>query len=68
MNKRQGLKQLANPKARNRILDQFNRENLDDLGPIEEAEQGMKVLQEMNKLGKAQEQIIRDGVPKINVL
>jgi hypothetical protein len=54
MNKRQGLKQLANPKARNRILDQFNWENLDDLGPIEEAEQGMKVLQEMNKLGKAQ--------------
>jgi hypothetical protein len=34
MNKRQALKRLADPKARNRILDQFNRENLDDVASV----------------------------------
>jgi hypothetical protein len=50
MNKRQALNRLAYPKARNRILEQFNRENLDAVGPIAGAEQGMKVLSEMNSL------------------
>ena len=67
MQERQALKRLANPKARNRILDQFNRENLDDVGPVG-GEQGMKVPQEMNELAKQLEQIIRDGIPKINML
>jgi hypothetical protein len=31
-------------------------------------DQGMAVLQEMNELGEQQEQIIRDGFPKINLL
>jgi uncharacterized protein YfeS len=49
MNKRKALKRLANPKARNRILDQFNRENLDDVGPLG-GDQGIKVLKEMNEM------------------
>ena len=49
MQKRQALKRLANPKARNRILDQFNRENLDDVGPLG-GDQGIKVLKEMNEM------------------
>ena len=31
---------------KDRVLDQFNRENLDDVGPLG-GEQGMKVLSEM---------------------
>jgi hypothetical protein len=49
MNKRQALKRLANPKARNRILDQFNRENLDDVGPIG-GDKGEKFLIELNEM------------------
>ena len=49
MNKRKALKRLTNPKARNRILDQFNRENLDDVGPLG-GDQGIKVLKEMNEM------------------
>lgn len=49
MNKRQALKRLANPKARNRILDQFNRENLDDVGPLG-GDKGEKFLSELNEM------------------
>lgn len=40
----------------------------DPAGPIRRDEQRVKVLQEMNQFGEAQEQIIREVVPKINVL
>jgi hypothetical protein len=59
---------FRNPKARERILGEFNQSTLDDVGPVVGAEQGMKVLQEMNELGEAQELIIREGAPKISVL
>jgi hypothetical protein len=49
MNKRQALKRLANSKARNHILDQFNRENLDDVGPVGR-DQEIKVLKELNEM------------------
>jgi hypothetical protein len=49
MNKREALKQLANPKARNPILDQFNRENLDDVGPIGGGK-GETFLKELNEM------------------
>jgi uncharacterized protein YfeS len=49
MNKRQALKRLANPEWRNRILDQFNRENLDDVGPIG-GNKGEKFLSELNEM------------------
>ena len=66
MQERQALKRLANPERRNRILNEFNRDLMDDVGPIG-GDQGMKVLQEMNELAKQLEQIIRDGIPKFNV-
>ena len=49
MQKRQALKRLANPKARIRILDQFNRENLDNVGPIG-GDKGEKFLSELNEM------------------
>jgi hypothetical protein len=52
---------------RDRILNEFNRSTLDDVGPIERREQGMRVLQEMNELGEAEEQTFRDSMPRITV-
>jgi hypothetical protein len=49
MNNRQALIRLANPRARNRILDQFNRENLDDVGPLA-GDKGDKFLTELNEM------------------
>jgi hypothetical protein len=54
------------PEARDHVLGEFNASTLDSVGPIE-GDQGMKVLQEMNELGKAQEQIIREGIPNNTV-
>jgi len=34
MNRRQALKRLANPERRNRILNEFNRNQMDDAGPL----------------------------------
>jgi hypothetical protein len=49
MQERQALKRLANPKARIRILEQFNRENMDDVGPLG-GEKGEKFLSELNEM------------------
>jgi hypothetical protein len=48
---------------RDRVLGEFNASTLDSVGPLG-GDQGMKVLSEMNELGQAQEQTIRDSVPK----
>ena len=58
---------FRSPEKRDQLLEEFNRSTLDDVGPLEHGQE-MKVLQEMNELGKEQEKIIRDGVPKVNVL
>jgi hypothetical protein len=41
---------FQNPKARNRVLEKFNRFTLADVGRAG-GEQGMKVLQEMKEMG-----------------
>jgi hypothetical protein len=47
-NRASGL--FGDPKARERVLDEFNRDNLDGVGRVGEAEQGMRILSEMNSL------------------
>lgn len=42
-------KRLFDPQRREAVLDQLNRDNLDDVGLVG-GDQGMKVLQEMNDL------------------
>jgi uncharacterized protein YfeS len=49
MNKRQALKRLTNPERRHHILDQFNRENLDDVAPVG-GKKGEKFLSELNEM------------------
>ena len=63
------LKKIRQRQAlrRDRILDELNRSTLDDVGPVGAQDQQMRVLSEMNELGQAQEQIIRDSFPKVTV-
>jgi hypothetical protein len=65
---RRFLKRSASPERRDRMMSEFNHENLDDVGPLGGHDQSMRVLGEMNELGKAQEQTIRDSFPRIDLL
>jgi hypothetical protein len=67
MSKQQAMKRLANPERRNRILDQFNRENLDDVGPVG-GEQRMKVLSEMNSLVDDHREFVKSMGPTLVVV
>jgi hypothetical protein len=49
-------------------MSDFNRSTLDDVGPLGNQDQSMRVLGEMNELGEEQEQIIRAGMPRVSVL
>jgi hypothetical protein len=51
---------LSDPRNRERMLQEMNQENMDDVGPIGGQEEGMRVLQELNESGLAQEDIYRD--------
>jgi hypothetical protein len=52
MNNRQALKRLANPERRPRILNEFNRSTLDDVGPVggDKEEKFLRDLNEMQDL------------------
>jgi hypothetical protein len=58
MNKRQVLKRLANPKRRDRILDDFNRDNTPDTKPLR-GDQAVKVLKEMNELEAGHDEFVK---------
>jgi uncharacterized protein YfeS len=57
---------FRSPEAKDRVLGEFGSSTLDNVGPIK-GDQGMKVLQEMNELGEAQEHIRRESFPKVSV-
>lgn len=66
MNRRKALKrwrEFSNPRRREKILNEFNRDNLDDVGPIGGAEQGMKVVQEMDEMADLERDVGRKGCP-----
>lgn len=56
------------PRRRTRVRDSLNRSTLDDVGPIGGAEQGMKVLSEMNSLADEHDQFMRGLAPRVDVL
>lgn len=69
MQKRQALKrwrEFSNPERREKILHEFNRAQMDDVGPLG-GDQGMTVLKDINDLGQRQEQIIRESFAKVSV-
>jgi len=45
---------------RDRVLDQFNRDNMDDVGPVGTPDQQSQVLTEMNNLQAEAEEIYRN--------
>jgi hypothetical protein len=48
---------------RDRILDEFNRSTLDDVGPIGGTEQGTKLLSEMDSLVDDHEEFVKILAP-----
>ena len=60
------LARMNDAQERYRVLREFNRSTLDDVGPLG-GDQGMAVLKEMNELGEQQEQTIRESFPKVTV-
>ena len=49
LNKRKAMKRLTDPERRNRILNEFNRDQLDDVAPIG-GDKGEKFLRELNEM------------------
>jgi uncharacterized protein YfeS len=56
-------KRFANPERRDRILNEFNRDNMDDVGPVG-GESGMKVLSEMNSLADDHDEFLKSLAPR----
>lgn len=59
---------LNEPRNRERMLQAMNRENMDEVGPIGGAGQGMKVLSEMNSLVDEHELFVLSLMPNVSVL
>lgn len=60
-------KDLNNPERRERILNEFNRGQMDEVGPIGGTEQGMKVLSEINSLVDDHDEFVKSLVPSVDV-
>ena len=56
---------MDNAQNRDRVLQEFNRPTLDDVGPVG-GEQGLKLRQEMNDLGGAEGQLLQESPQKIH--
>jgi len=60
---------LARPidsQNRDRVLGEFNRSTLDDVGPMGGGEQGIKVLQGMNSLVDDHEAFVKSLAPSVH--
>jgi hypothetical protein len=60
MNKREGLKRLNHPERRDRILNEFNRDQMDDVGPVG-GDKGEKFLSEINEMADLESQAGQRG-------
>jgi hypothetical protein len=58
---------FGDPQVRDRILNEFNRENLDDVGPIGGAERGMKVLSGMKSLADDHDEFVKSLAPRLGL-
>jgi hypothetical protein len=62
------LARMNDGEKRDRILEEFNASTLDPVGPVGGAEQGMKVLSEMNSLTDDHDAFVKSLMPTIDVL
>jgi hypothetical protein len=70
MNKRQALKrwrEFSNPGRRDRILNEFNRDQLDDVGPVG-GDQAIAVLKDMNELEAGHEAFVKSFPPRVDIV
>jgi hypothetical protein len=58
---------MNNPERRERILREFNREITDEVGPVGGADQGMRVLSEMNSLADYHDEFVKSLAPTVNL-
>jgi hypothetical protein len=54
-------------KRMDRILSEFNRENLDDVGPMG-GDEGMAVLTDMNDLEAGHDEFVKSMAPRVDVM
>ena len=59
---RQALRRLNNPERRDRFLEQFNCNNLDDVGPVG-GQEGTKLLSQMNSLVDDHDEFVKSLAP-----
>jgi len=67
LQKMKGRSLFQTPEMRDRVLEQFNRSTLDDVGPVG-GDQCMVALKEMNDLGQQRKQIVWGSGPNFNRL
>lgn len=66
---RKASKLFRSPKARERVLNQFNRFPLDDVRPIGGGEeQGIKILSEINSMVDEDDEFVRSLMPRMDIL
>jgi hypothetical protein len=58
---------FGNPKVRDRILGEFNRDNTPDVNPSG-GDQGMAVLKDMNDLEAGHDEFVKNVAPRVDVL
>ena len=58
---------LNDARNRERMMQEMNRENLDDVGPVRGTEQGMKVLSEMNSLVDDHDEFVKSLTPSVDI-
>jgi uncharacterized protein YfeS len=70
MNKRKALKrwrEFSNPERREKVLAEFNRDQMDDVGPLG-GDQGIAVLKEMNDLEVGHDEVVKSLAPRADVM
>jgi hypothetical protein len=58
---------LNDARNRERMMQEMNRENLDDVGPVGGTEQVMKVLSEMNSLVDDHDEFVKSLTPSVDI-
>jgi hypothetical protein len=67
MNRRKALKRLANPEKRDRILNEFNRDNTPDVQPLG-GDQGMAVVKQMTDLEAGHDQYVKSLASRLQAM
>jgi len=59
---------FRSPETRDRVLDEFNQDNLDNVGQVGSPNQQSQVLNEMNNLASEEGRLLEESAQKIHTL